>query len=249
MLANITANIAGQDSPSLDDLAERIRDAQAGVIAAFSNAINRAIDAGETLIIAKKSKLIPGRPTGKFLTLCCVGERQPERYMRLAWQVAANPTCKSDLADLSIEQAIKLLSPPKPSKDTPAYGQPPEGSKPGRPDFTGTDIIAAWIGCLPSERTRALNAIGLNQALAAMPQEWWPPIESIVAHRHSPPVTAASDAISDDLEIPTFLRREIIAAPLKAEVARRSNTILRSTILAPPTPLPPVLGSPRALIF
>ena len=219
MLANITANIAGQDSPSLDDFAERIRDAHAGVIAAFSNAINRAIDAGETLIIAKKSELIPHGRWGKFLTRCCVGERQPERHMRFAWLVAANPTCKSDLADLSIEQAIKVLSRPKPSKETPTSGQPPEGSKPGRPDFTGTDIIAAWIGSAPSERTRALNAIGLNQVLAAMPREWWPLIESIVAHRHSPPATAPSDVISDDLEIPTFLSRGLIPGPLKAEVA------------------------------
>ena len=202
-----------------DDFAERIRDAYAGFIAAFSNAIIRAIDAGETLIIAKKSKLIPHGRWGKFLTRCCVGEHQAERYMRLAWLVAAKPTCKSDLADLSIEQAFKLLSPPKPSKETPTGGQPPEGSKPDRPDSTGTVIIAAWIGSVPNERTRALNAIGLNQVLAAMLREWWPLIESIVAHRHSAPATAPSDAISDDLEIPTFLSRGLIAGPLQAEVA------------------------------
>ena len=91
----------------------------------------------ETLIIAKKSKLIPHGQWGKFLTRCGVGERQAERYMRLAWLVAANPTSKSDLAELSIEQAIKLLSPPKPSKETPTCGQPPKHSKPDRPDFTG----------------------------------------------------------------------------------------------------------------
>ena len=60
---------------------------------------------------------------------------------------------------------------------------------------------------------------GLNPVLAAMPPEWWPIIESIVAHRRPPLVTAASKATSDDHEIPTFLRRELIAAPLKAEVA------------------------------
>jgi hypothetical protein len=69
-----------------------------------------------------------------------------------------------------------------------------------------------------SEESR-LNAIGLNPVLAAMPPEWWPIIESIVAHRRPPLVTAASKATSDDHEIPTFLRRELIAAPLKAEVA------------------------------
>jgi hypothetical protein len=106
-----------RESPSLDDLANRIRDAHTGVTAAFSNAIDRAIDAGRTLIIAKK--LIVHGQWCKFLKGCNIGDRRAERYMRLACLVAANPTCKSDLAELSIEQAIKLLSPPKPSKDTP----------------------------------------------------------------------------------------------------------------------------------
>jgi hypothetical protein len=217
MSANMTASIAGEDSPSLDDLANRIREAHTGVGAAFSGVLDRAIDAGQRLSIAKG--LVPHGQWGKFLKRCGVGERQAERYMRLAWLVAANPTCKSDLAELSIEQAIKLLSPPKPPKEAPTRGQPPEHSKPDRPDFTGTHIIAAWIGSLADERTRALNAIGLNPVLAAMPPEWWPIIESIVAHRRPPLVTAASKATSDDHEIPTFLRRELIAAPLKAEVA------------------------------
>ena len=216
MSANMTASIAGQDSPSLDDLANRIRDAHTGVGAAFSSAVDRAIDAGQTLSIAKG--LVPHGQWGEFLKRCGVGERQAERYMRLAWLAAANPTCKSDLAELSIEQAIKLLSPPKPSKETPTRGQPPRHGKPDRPDFTGTDIIDAWIGSVPNERTRALNAIGLNPVLVAMPPEWWPIIESIVAHRRPPQVITASDTTSDDLEIPTFLRREPIAAPPKTEV-------------------------------
>ena len=133
MLANMTASIAGQNSPSLDDLANRICDAHTGVGTAFSSAVDP-----QTLSIAKG--LVPHGQRGKSLKRCGVGERH-----------------------------------------------------------------------------------GLNQVLAAMPQEWWPLIESIAAHRHSPPVTAASDAISDDLKIPTFLRRELIAAPLKAEVASRQT--------------------------
>ena len=68
-----------------------------------------------------------------------------------------------------------------------------------------------------SEESR-LNAIGLNPVLAAMPPEWWPIIESIVAHRRPPQVITTSHTTSDDLEIPTFLRREPIAAPPKTEV-------------------------------
>ena len=108
----------GKNSPSVDDLSARIRDAHTGVATAFSNAIDRAIDAGEALILAKKSKLIPHGQWREFLRRCGVGERQAERYMRLAGLVAANPTWKSYLAELSIEQAIKLLSPRKPSKTT-----------------------------------------------------------------------------------------------------------------------------------
>jgi hypothetical protein len=216
------ASIAGQDSPCLDDLASRIREAHTGVAAAFVSAIDRAIDAGETLIIAKKSKLIPHGQWGKFLKRCGVGDRQAERYMRLAWLVAANPTCKSDLAELSIEQAIKLLSPLKPPIDAPACGQPPERSKPNRPDFTGTDIIAAWIGSSPSERTRALNAIGLMSLLAAMPEAWWPLIEQrLTARRETPaPTTMAVPIIPDDLTIPDCLRSEPPAALLKVEPAK-----------------------------
>jgi hypothetical protein len=217
MSANIAASTA--DQGSLNELAARIRDAHAGVATAFSNALDRALDAGETLIFAKTSKLVRHGQWGEFLKRCGVRERQAERYMRIACLVAANPTCKSDLAELSIEQAIKLLSPPKPLKETPTRGQPPKNGKPDRSDFTGTDIIAAWNSSLPDERTGALSTIGPNSVLGAMPLEWWAIIESIIARRHPSQLITTSDAISDDLEIPTFLRRELTAAPSKAEVA------------------------------
>jgi hypothetical protein len=70
---------------------------------------------------------------------------------------------------------------------------------------------------LANERTRALNAIGLNQVLAAMPQEWWPLIESIIAARHATPVVTTSPNTSDNLEIPTFLRRDPLPALVKSE--------------------------------
>jgi hypothetical protein len=214
MSANITLSRTGQGSPSLDDLAACICNAHNGVIAAFSDALDRAIDAGQALTIAKDSKRIPHGQWGKFLKRCGVGERQAERYMRLARLVAANPTCKSDLGEFSIERAIKRLSKPK---APPARRQPPKASKPDRSTFTGSDIIAAWIGASPNEQTRALNAIGLNAVLAAAPQDWWSLIEGLVADRQPDPVSTTSSSISDDLEIPTFLRRNPAAGPLKRE--------------------------------
>jgi hypothetical protein len=51
-----------------------------------------------------------------------------------------------------------------------------------------------------------------------MPQGWWPLLESIIAQRHPPLEAAAANTTSDDLEIPTFLRCELIAAPLNAKL-------------------------------
>jgi hypothetical protein len=240
MSANIAASTADQGSPSLNELAARICDAHAGVATAFSNALDRALVAGETLIFAKTSKLVRHSQWGEFLKQCGVRERQAERYMRIACLVAANPTCKSDLAEHSIEQAIKLLSSPKPLKETPTRAQPP---KPSKSDFKGTDIIAAWNGSLPNERTRALSTIGPNSVLGAMPREWWAIIENGIARRHPPQVITAADAISVDLEIPTFLRREHIAPPLKAGAA---STLKQDPKTDDPSaaysPRPPVVG-------
>jgi hypothetical protein len=47
----------GQESPCLDELAEHIRDAHTSITAAFSNAIDDAIDAGQELTNAKKLAL------------------------------------------------------------------------------------------------------------------------------------------------------------------------------------------------
>jgi hypothetical protein len=125
---------------SLDGLAAYIRDAHAGFVAAFSNAIDHAIDAGQALIVAKDRT--PHGQWAKLLKHCDLGERQAERYMRLARLLEANPTSKSDLASLPIEAAIKKLSPPKLRKM--ARGRAPV-TKTATAHTTEVDITAAWL--------------------------------------------------------------------------------------------------------
>jgi hypothetical protein len=218
MSANIAPTVAGQ--VSLNDLTVGIHDAHVGVVSAFNSAIDNAIVAGELLIKAKE--LTPHGHWGKFLKRCDVGERQSERYMKLAELVQANPTSKSDLTNLSIEQAIKRLLPPK-THDRPqpaALKQPAKHSEPTKSSAakTGhTDIIEAWLDASVEQRTLALDSIGLKPLLAAIPPAWWPLIEQHLAERQKPPIptVTATSAIPDDLSIPPFLQRAPAAALLK----------------------------------
>jgi hypothetical protein len=178
--------------PSLDELAERVRDAHAGVSHDVSNAVMHAINGGQALIAAKAQKdRIPHGQWGRFLERCDVGERQAERYMRLARLAESNPTCKLDLAGLTIEAAIKKLSPPKPHTpkeqgSTTTAAPVPKIKK----RATHFDLIAAWNAASPNERTKAIDSFGLKPLLAAIPDAWWPLIERHLADHH--PINASA---------------------------------------------------------
>jgi hypothetical protein len=149
----------GQAAPSLDELAKRVSDAHAGVIDAAFNAVMRAINVDQALIAAKELTL--HGQWCKFLASCDVGERQAERYMGLARLAGANPTCKSDLADLTIDTAIKQLSPSIPRK---AASRGRLATKTAIAHTRAADIIAAWapsdgteIGSCVSAQAKALS--------------------------------------------------------------------------------------------
>jgi hypothetical protein len=206
MHGNIAPHIAGQAAASsLDELAAQVCKAQAGFVAATSNAVTHAIDAGQALIAAKE--LTPHGQWGKFLNRCYIGERQAERYMRLAQLAAANPTCRSDLAGLTIEKAIEKLSPPKPHTTKTAAAAPKVNVR-----ATHVDLIAVWIANTPAQRTKAIDGIGLEALLGAIPDPWWSLIEERVADRHRVRVStmrvASYPLAANDMSIPEFLRRE-----------------------------------------
>ena len=205
MSANIVPRTPGQGAAaSLDELAKRVREVHAGFVHAVSNAILRAINAGQALIAAKE--LTPHGEWGKFLARCDVGERQAERYMRLAGLAVANPTSKSDLADLSIEAAIKKLWPPK-ARRTPSGGTP--ATKTAIAHTNAADILAAWDRAPQNERIKAINSIGIEALLAALPRDWIPEIEKRLARPRAPGVQVdPACAIPADLCIPPWLRRD-----------------------------------------
>jgi hypothetical protein len=222
MSGNIAPVAAGQ--VFLNDLVARIRNAHISVISAISNAVQHALAAGKALNTAKSSKKVPHGKWLAFLEHCDIDERTAQRYMQLAKLADPNPSCTTDLAGLSIEAAIERLSPPKPPKHTPTGQQAPERGERGKPVKRPTcaktkhvDIIEVWIAAPATERTRALDGIGLELLLAAIPPAWWPLIERHLAERQKPPIptVTVTAAIPDDLSIPPLLKRAPAAALLK----------------------------------
>jgi tRNA(Ile)-lysidine synthase TilS/MesJ len=97
---------------SLEDLANRIKAAHAGVLEASKNVVQKAIQAGMALREAK-AKLVHGEWLPWLKDNCNVSERHANNYMKLA---ANKPKLDEKLqlksatiADLTLTQALRLI--------------------------------------------------------------------------------------------------------------------------------------------
>ena len=197
MCGNIVVASGGQGTPSLRDLATRIREAHAGVVASLSSAAVHALVAGAYLTEAKE--LSGHGRFGEFLHACDVNDRTARQYMQLAKLAGiktvpgtdlietANAFVAANLASLSVKGAIKCLTSTKtsPTRQPTSTSQPAAHSERSK-QTKHVDIVAAWINAPPEERTRAINSIGFEPLLAAVPQDWIPLIVDWLADRQQP---------------------------------------------------------------
>jgi hypothetical protein len=217
--------LTGQVQPSLGELAKAIRAEHAAVVSALSGAVEHAIRCGNILADAKKQ-------TGHgcwldFLRACEIGERTAQQYMQLAHLAGQNRTRGTDLAGqngtdlagMTIKGAIRHLAPPKSAKPekSPIAGaaskqvagpKSPTGN-PGK-RVAHVDIIEVWLAASVEARRQAIDGIGLNAYLAAIPESWWPLIEKRLAERSAPPPPVATldpALLPADGSIPPCLRR------------------------------------------
>lgn len=110
MHGNITTGAAGQEALSLSDLIAKIKHAHGVASDCATRAIRHAIEAGEALALAKG--MVKHGEWQTFLRRKCeIGDRQARRYMQLA--ELSKRSCETDLTGLSIEQAVRKLSPVK----------------------------------------------------------------------------------------------------------------------------------------
>jgi hypothetical protein len=194
---------------NLAALADKIRAARAAAVADFTRGIDRVREMGEHLKIAKQ--MAGHGRWGEFLRSCDLNERTTRRYIQFADLIAANRSPGTDLDGLSIKEAIKLLSPPKSPKPASAP-KPPATAKaaakgeatPGK-RITHIAVIEVWFAASPADRTKAIDSIGLDAVLAALPSAWLPLIVDRIAASRAAPVNAA--VIPSDLSIPEFLDR------------------------------------------
>ena len=185
----------------LSDLADRIRAEHTAVVSAFSSAVQHALAAGRALIEAKD--LIGHGHWTRFLKDCDLGDRQAERYTQLAHLYDANPSSGTDLTGLSIQAAIKKLSPPNPSDKVRERHSDPKPA----PAIQEKLNSLAWADASPAERARFISAIGWPSLAAVLPREWLPVIQDWL-QVHLPNHAAITIDLSDDRGIPTFLRRD-----------------------------------------
>jgi hypothetical protein len=202
--ANKSLAVPGQ--ANLAELAAAVRAAHAGVQGAHTSAIERAPKAGEALVTAKA--MIPHKQFGDFLRLCDVGPRQSQRYIKLYQLSVAKTTTKSDLAGLSIEEAIRLLSKPAGSSPKPHKERKPRKPVLAKARASHIDVLTAWLGAAPEERSKAIDSIGLEPLLAAIPPAWLPVIEQRLADRRHVSAPKIAVGLPADLSIPNFLRRD-----------------------------------------
>jgi hypothetical protein len=236
MQGNILPAPAGQVAPTLTDLAEAIRAARADAAADFSRGTGRVREIGDKLRIAK-AMAGHGR-WGEFLKACNLNDRTAQRYMQFADLIAANPYLGTDLIGLSIKAAIKLLS-PKPPKTAPTPKSPIKSAKTIAPAKPGhkvirTAIIEAWLAASPADRTKAIDSIGLDAILAALPPTWLPLLADRLTTRQAVTPEAAVDPalIPSDLSIPPFLDRR----PAPQAVEEGPPVVTATTDLLVPTP-------------
>jgi hypothetical protein len=221
------------------NLAEAIRQAHAVVVNALGVAVEHAIKCGNILTDAKKQVGHGGWL--EFLRACDLGERQAQRYMRLALLAEQTRLAKSDLTGMTIEGAIARLAPPKAPKPTtspkPAIAskqiagpRPSTGGKPTK----HVDIIEAWLNASAADRAKAIDSIGLKDLLAAIPENWWALIEKRLAERNAPPPPRKVDPalLPADGSIPPCLLRRKAKKPRPQDVVAASAEAMKEKFAA-----------------
>jgi hypothetical protein len=118
----LTVKEAAAGRHSLTDLAARVNAEHQAVTAAVKRGVEHAVNAGKLLIEAK-DQLAHGQWLPWLKDHCTISERTAQLYMRLARRVADLEAKSASLADLTMEDAISLISPVAPVQHSSAIHQ------------------------------------------------------------------------------------------------------------------------------
>jgi len=152
-------NIAGAGAPDKPDrtqLADDVRRHHKDVVNGVLDALNHALDAGDALNAAKESKEVPRGEWAAFVRQCGINERVARRYMQLAKARSVIEAKRTRESDLSLAEALRLLSNHKPK------------NKPNKPKAAPSPLTkASWRQATVEQRRGFLDAIGAAELCAA----------------------------------------------------------------------------------
>jgi hypothetical protein len=144
-------------------------------------------------------------------------------------------------------------------EDSAGRRQPARKTKPARkivektpPATTHLELIAGWNAASPADRTKAIDAIGLEALLDAIPPTWLPLLAARLATPSQQAVTPEvmdSALVSADGGIPLFLDRRVPASPVAVEekpVEEKPLVQEKPVITAEPIALAPEPAIPPA---
>jgi hypothetical protein len=78
----------------------------------------------------------------------------------------------SRVGPLSIRQARRLITKPKPDKQAPELPTPDSGNEASEPPTPGQQLLAAWESTSDDEKREALAQIDVKEFIRVMPRAW-----------------------------------------------------------------------------
>ncbi len=151
-----SAAVAQASVTVLAELAKNVSAKHRAVVAAIGSALSPAMDAGDSLITAR-GRIATGRWESWLRTSCGISPRTARNYISLAEARSKIEANRHGHAELTIQKALRLI------------GREPGGQRKPRPIPALSS--ASWRAASPDERSTFVQAVGVDELLAALPEQ------------------------------------------------------------------------------
>jgi len=194
---------------TLSDLAEQIRTEHQAVVVAAARGLDHALAAGTLLIKVRDSnKLKHGKWEFWVKQNCEIAIETVRLYIRLAEHRETVEANRQRVTGLSIRAAAKLIAGPSNKKAQSVAALPAVAKPTLNKAGTGGELWSVWDRTPPAERLAFFECVGLQEILDHLPEAWARSVEQRLSDWQPWTGMPADCHDGDDLEIPTFLKRE-----------------------------------------
>src|SRR5262249_48305297 len=170
---------------TLDELAERVREAHATAQNIVANALAAIFAAGEALIAAR-SRVAEGGWQHWLRTHCFLSLSTAKLYIQITEHRGEIEAALEEDPNLSLRAARRLIAKPKnpPESSTKTDDQRPNLVPAGS---NALDVLGWWSGASREQHQHFLEHVDLTDVLAALPSGWRPMLEARLSGHLSAP--------------------------------------------------------------